>query len=171
LSEAYNAAQFDEVNWMTLTAVLWVGGLLIAYTVGVFSNLTSPAIGNWIANWSQRSLANRISLLESRLAELEKVPAITEVEEQTLWGITSIKIAILNASNLFLIAAYFASSVLAADPLKLRLLGIIFIAPFVQNIFLILRMRYAHDFRYKHSPGRRAGLRKAIQDLKDIQNS
>lgn len=156
---------------MTLSVVLWIVGLFVAYTVGVFSNLTSPAIGNWIARWNERSLANRIALLEGRLAEVEASPPITEVEEHILWGITSVKIAILNGSNFLLFVAYYCVKAVTTDPNKFHEVVAVLTIVFIGNMILILRLRYAHDFRYKHSPRRRDGLRKAIADLRAIQRS
>jgi hypothetical protein len=156
---------------MTISVVLWVVGLLVAYLIGVFANLTTPAIGNWFAGWSQTSLANRIAILERWLADLEASPLITEAEEGVLWGITSTKIAVLTACNIILIALYGGVRAFTNESLKIQILNILLVSLLTGNFVFALRLRYAHDFRYKHSPARKAGLRKAIDELKAIQRS
>jgi hypothetical protein len=154
---------------MTTGVLLWVVGLVVAYLIGVFSNLTTPAIGNWIASWSQRSLAKRIALLEGRLAVLEGEPTITDAEEQILWGITSTQMDILNACNFVALVAFLTATALTNDDHKLKVLAVTLTVLFIGNIFFIMRRRYAHNFRYKHSPSRKAELKKAIADLKTLQ--
>lgn len=151
---------------------LSLAAILLMYPVGLLINLTTPVVQNWLARRTKSSLKNKISELERRLSELEKLPAIDEVQDNVLWGIKSVRIGILAATNTIIIVIYLAAAVLSnrgSAPFA-SLSGFVLLALTV-NSLLMLGMRYRRDFRYVRSPRYRKNLMKTIEELKKIQDS
>jgi O-antigen/teichoic acid export membrane protein len=157
-----------DASWWAL--VLAIAALVLMVPANVVSNVLTPLLLNWFATWSNAALERRIAKLENQLAELEKNPAIDEAQEQILWGITTLRMMALSLSSALLLIFYVGLGMLVnpANP-EFKHLTLTVYAILAVTFMGTLRLRYAHDFRYKHSPTLRMGLRKAIDDLKKLR--
>ena len=157
-----------DSSWWAI--VLAIAALVLMIPASVVSNILTPLLLNWLATWSSASLEKRIAKLENHLAELEKNPAIDEVQEHILWGITSLRMMGLSlASGLVLVFRLGMDLVADQTSYAYKRLNVLTFAIVVVNGIAIFMLRYAHDFRYKRSPTLRKQLRKAIDDLKTLR--
>jgi hypothetical protein len=161
--------------WLGHTTSWWglalaIAALVIMIPANVVSNVLTPLLLNWFATWSSAALEKRIAKLEKQLAELEKDPAIDEVQEQILLGITNLRGMALSLSSAFLLTFYVGLGMIVnqATPAFRHLTFTVYAIIAVTTLGM-LRLRYAHDFRYKHSPTLRKQLHKAIDDLKTLR--
>ncbi|MFZ0884838.1 MAG: hypothetical protein WAN14_15675 [Candidatus Acidiferrales bacterium] len=157
-----------DASWWAL--VLAILALVLMLPVNLLANVITPTIANYVFTRTKKSLIKRITRLEGQLAEVEKNPAITEVENQILWGLRSIHIRIIGVESITIIVFYFGISALAdihnqAYKLFFAFVFVILILNFALQIYL----RYEHDFRFNRSPDRRKALSTEIEKLKKIQ--
>jgi hypothetical protein len=126
-------------------------------------------IQNWIATWGYRSLENRIGKLEGQLADLDRFPTISEVEDQILWGIQALRVSILSASSGIIVIVMAAVDTFAKnagmDTRSFTGLGVLILTA---NLVNSLIMRYSKGFWHQRSPRVRAGFAKSIAELKRI---
>jgi hypothetical protein len=152
--------------------ILSVVAILLMYPVGLLINITTPIVQNWIAGRTKQSLTKRIERLEKELAELEKNPPIDEVQDHILWEIKALRMLIYLAIGTLTAIVYLAVRVLsAATGTAFYEFAVFAIIVMFTSEVVQLRLRYSHDFRSARSPRRRKGLRKAIDELKQIQAS
>ena len=152
--------------------ILSIVAIVLMYPVGLLINITTPIVQNWIASRTKQSLVNRIERLEKELAELESNPPIEEVEDRILWGLKSIRILIFSAMGLIVGMIYMGVRILnPATNSDVNAFTYFSLFVMISTGIMQLRLRYSHDFRTERSPRRRKGLRKAIDDLKQIQAS
>jgi hypothetical protein len=152
--------------------VLAVVALVLMLPANLLANFLTPLIQNWIATWGKTSLENRITKLEGELAELEKHPVIDEVQDQLLWGITSLKIAILSAAGGVIVVILLGVETLAnKQTTEFKLFNAVTALILTANLLNSLILRYSKGFRHKRSPKVRAGLREAIDELKEIHSN
>jgi O-antigen/teichoic acid export membrane protein len=157
-----------DASWWAL--VLAIAALILMIPASMVSNVLTPLLLNWIASWSSAALEKRIAKLENELAELEKNPAIDEVQEQILWGITTVRGMVLSLSTGVVLIFYVGIGMLANQTTRdYKRLTITIWAMLIVSIVGLLKLRYTHDFRYKHSPTVRKQFRKAIEDLKKLR--
>jgi hypothetical protein len=152
--------------------ILSLAAIVLMYPVGLVINMTTPIVQNWVATRTKQSLVKRIDRLENELAELEKIPPIDEVQDHILWGLKAIRILLIGVTGTLTAMLYLAVRVLSAGTGR-TIDDFTYFAVFVMisGAILQLRLRYSHDFRRARSPGRREGLRTAIDDLKKIRDS
>jgi hypothetical protein len=152
--------------------ILSLATIVLMYPVGLLINMTTPIVQNWVATRTKQSLVKRIERLENELAELEKIPPIDEVQDYVLWGLTAIRILIIEVTSTLTALLYLAVRVLSAGTGR-TIDDFTYFAVFVMisSAVLQLRLRYSHDFRRARSPRRREGLRTEIDDLKKIRDS
>lgn len=159
----------DLGTWGFILAIL---GIVLMYPVGLLINLTTPLVQMWIATRSTASLRNRIQRLEGELAELEKTPPISEVEDQLLWNGRATKIAILGATSTLTLLLYFGIQVVGdVNSRQFKVFSVLVFSILVLNLIGQMVVRYGHDLRYARSPRRRKNLRIAIDDLRKIRDS
>lgn len=159
-----------DLGWWGV--VLSIVALVLMIPASMVANLLTPLFVNWLVSWSRSSLESRIAKLEKQLTELEQHPAIDEVQDQILWGITNLKMRILDVTSTVAVIGYFGARTIAnpdTDAFKLFSLWVFIILNL--NTFLTLRLRYQKDFRFKRSPKVREGLLKSINELKAIRAS
>ena len=151
---------------------LSIVALLLMYPVGVLINMTTPLIQNWIATSTKASLDRRILKLETMLAKLEKSPPIDDVQNELLWGIRSIKIALLAATGTIVTVVYAAvHSLMSPDSQQFKEFATLAVLILVANFMQMLFLRYRRDLRHMRSPRVRENLSKAIAGLKEIQSN
>jgi hypothetical protein len=152
--------------------ILSIVAILLMYPMGLLINMTTPAVQNWIASRTKSSLIKRIALLENKLAELEKAPPITEVEDEILWRLQSVKIGVIGAANGVIFVFYFGMKSLTGVNVSVFAdFQILVLLALVVNLIMQLRLRYEKDLRMRRSPRVRANLRKSIEELKAIRDS
>jgi hypothetical protein len=159
-----------DLGWWGV--VLSIVALVLMIPASMVANLLTPLFVNWLVSWSRSSLESRIAKLEKQLAELEQHPAIDEVQDQILWGITNLKMRMMEVTSTVAIIGYFGARTIAnpdADAFKLFSVWVFIILNL--TTFLTLRLRYQKDFRFKRSPKVREGLLKSINELKAIRAS
>lgn len=93
--------------------ILSIVAIVLMYPVGLLINMTTPVVQNWIATTTQQSLINRIARLEKQLEELEKVPALDEVQNQILFRLNSLRAAVFGAIGMMTALLYLGVSILA----------------------------------------------------------
>lgn len=159
-----------DLGWWGV--VLSIAALVLMIPASMVANLLTPLLANWIATSSKRSLDNRIAKLEKQLAELEQNPATDEVQDQILWGITNLKMRISQVTSAVAITGYFGVRAIAnPDTLAFERFSEWVFIVLILDTFLMLRLRYQKDFRFKRSPKVREGLLKSIHELKQIQDN
>jgi len=152
----------------------WIGilALILAFPLSMAANIMTPLFMNWFSKRTLSSLVKRIGILESRLAELEKTPAITEVENEILWGFQHLNITVLGVANgvifiIFLAVELFAD---ANNPKFTHFSGIMF-AILTANLVMQMRLRYRNKFRELRSPAKRKALGETLVELKKLRDS
>ncbi len=87
----------------TWSLYIGIAALLLAFPLGIASNLMAPKVQNWWALRSIASLKKRIEKLEKRLAEVEATPLYSNFEWVAMRGIARIGWLVLSTEELFLI--------------------------------------------------------------------
>jgi hypothetical protein len=117
-------------------------------------------------------LIKRIERLESDLAELEKLPPITEGEAHILWELTRTQMYLVMFTSIILIMLAWGVSILsnwradAVGRFDKFMAGAV-----LSNATLFVQLRYHRGFRYKRSPKTREQLRKVIDDFKKLRDT
>jgi hypothetical protein len=154
----------------TLGIILAIIAILLMYPVGLLINLTTPLVANLIASRSKASLIKRIARLENELDELEKIPPISDVENEILWKLTNLKMTIIGFSSIVMMVMYMGIRVVS-DPNNASLTTFATTTAFVviSNFALQLWLYFHRDFRTLRSPDRRKNLRSTIENLKKLR--
>ena len=157
-----------DASWWGL--VLAIAALVLMIPANIASSVLTPILLNWLASWSSASLEKRIKKLENRLAELEKEPAIDEVQENILWSIATLRMSLLSVSTGLVLVFYFGIETLADQKSTLfKQFEIFIFLVVITNLIGMFKQRYANDFRYKRSLTRRKRLRIDIDELKNLR--
>jgi hypothetical protein len=151
--------------WISIIA------LLVTYPLGLLANLTSPKLKNWWARRSQESLARRIARLKEVLAEIEKLPVLSETEDRILESGEATRRSIYLAGCLVLFVTLLNGGfeVVVFSPKdhnQISMLGIFLVT------FLLLWSVLQHnldgpliEYRMDRSPRSRAELKSDIANL------
>lgn len=157
-----------ELGWWGFW--LAILGIILMYPIGVLINLTTPSIANVLASRTKKSLDNRIAKLERELAKLELNSPTDEVQDQILWELTNLKMRILGATNALLLLFYFSAHFfMSVKSSEFRGFTWMILLVVIADTIGMLALRYRKGFRYSRSPKVRAGLKKAIEELKVLQ--
>ena len=153
-----------------ITIIIAAVTVVLAVPLTWIGNITTPLIKNWISRRSKESLDRRILKLETELSTLEKVPEITEAEDEILWGIKSLKIFVMSQTG-FVVLCLYAGFIYVGGVAGEKLAAVkgFVIGLIGMMAYELLRMRYERDFRWQRSPRYRSALRKSINELKRIQ--
>lgn len=159
-----------DLGWWGV--VLSIAALVLMIPASMVANLLTPLLANWIATSSKKSLDNRIAKLERQLAELEQNAVTDEVQDEILWGITNLKIRMLQVTSAVAITGYLGVRAIANTNTQMfdQFSEWVFVVLIV-NMIVTLQLRYKKDFRFKRSPRVRESLLKSIHELKEIQNN
>ncbi len=152
--------------WVTLAA------LVLAIPLSMLANILTPFFVNWLAKRSHVSLNNRIAKLEAQLAEFEKFPAITEAEDEILWGLKRVQIRMVGTETT-IVAVVLLSVAALTDTASYKHMVLSSLAMLAIALGVVSQMwlRYGRDFRFMRSPRNRKSLQTAIADLKKIRDS
>jgi hypothetical protein len=158
--------------WLGHDVTFWLAvlALVLMVPVGIFVNIFTPILQNWIATWGYKSLSNRITKLEGQLTELEKISAITEVEDRILMGFIMLRITVFSTASGVVIAVMAATDTITkalnVNDKDFYYLGMAIIgANFINTFTAKAKKGWLHE----RSPRVRATLRKSIAGLKEIQ--
>jgi hypothetical protein len=149
-----------------------IAGITIVLTVplSIFGNMMTPVVLEFAKSWSQTSLAKKIAKTETKLAELEKNPEITEAEDRILSSVNRTKIQVVNFANLIVLMNYLAATIISKSS-EMRTFGYLVSGVVVFNNILIYFLHFNKDFRYCRSPRVRKNLRKSIEEMKALRTS
>ena len=157
-----NWPHYDRTTWGLILAV---AALVLMIPANILSNILTEKLRNWWATRSQSSLRSRIEMLESELAELEKRPAISEVEEQLLSFMPKVDMLLTETLMIFLAVVLIFERSTSSENAFLKIV-VVLSAIILMNVSRFFMLRKSFLFLRERSPSVRREVRTSILKLK-----
>lgn len=155
-----------DLGWWGV--VLAIVALLLMIPASILANMITPILLNWFSMRSRRSLRNRIMRLETRLADLEKIAPIDEVQNEILWQMARIRRYLVAVQVNIIGVVYIGVAILSPDT-KSRTFTLFAVATMLiltLEVVLSLVITFRPSWRYQRSPSVRRRIRQEIEQLK-----